>query len=101
MDDARDLSGAAMAARSVAPVAWEGANTREVRAMNVYPVTDVDRDLLLSGADLEAVLADRERERLEPNERTEARVSVVYIARPGERVPGPPKRRIIEPTDSS
>jgi len=69
--------------------------------MNVYAVTDVDRDLLLAGADLEAVLADRERERLEPNERTEARVNVVYIARLGQRPPGPPKRRIIELTDSS
>lgn len=33
--------------------------------MNVYPVTVVDRELLLAGADLEAVLAERERERLE------------------------------------
>jgi hypothetical protein len=69
--------------------------------MNVYPVTDVDRDLLLAGADLEAVLADRERERLEPNERTETRVGVVLVVRPGQRAPGPPKRRIIELTAPS
>lgn len=69
--------------------------------MNVYPVTDVDRDLLLTGADLEAVLADRERERLEPNERTETRVSAVLIVRPGQRPPGSEKRRTIEMTVSS
>jgi hypothetical protein len=77
--------------------------------MNVYPVTDVDRDLLLAGADLEAVLADRERERLEPNERTETRlgavvsaaVSAAVIVRPGQRAPGPRKRRDIELTAPS
>jgi hypothetical protein len=39
-----------------------GARAREVRAVNVYPVTKADQHLLLAGGDLEAVLADRERE---------------------------------------
>ena len=57
--------------------------------MNVYPMTQVDRDLLLTGADLEAVLAERERERLERDERTQARPSVGAIARPGHHAPKP------------
>ena len=57
--------------------------------MNVYPVTDVDRDLLLAGADLEALLAERERERLEPDEQTETRPNVRTVIRLETRAPGP------------
>jgi hypothetical protein len=49
--------------------------------MNVYRVTQADRDLLLAGADLEAVLADREREKLEQDQRTQTRVSAEAAAR--------------------
>ena len=49
--------------------------------MNVYPLTRVDRDLLLAGADLEAVLADREKEKLERNGRTQARFAAESRAR--------------------
>jgi len=49
--------------------------------MNVYQLTQRDRDLLLTGADLEAVLADRERERLERDEWTEPRLAGACIAR--------------------
>jgi hypothetical protein len=61
--------------------------------MNVYPLTQVDRDLLLAGADLEAVLADREREKLEPNERSQARLSAGRIARLGHHAPEPGENR--------
>jgi hypothetical protein len=61
--------------------------------MNVYRLTQVDRDLLLAGADLEAVLADRERERLEREDRTEERRGVEAVARLGIRVPGPGEDR--------
>ena len=59
----------------------EGARAREVRAMNVYRMTRADRDLLLAGADLEAVLADREKEKLERSERTQARLSEGTVVR--------------------
>jgi len=49
--------------------------------MNVYQLTPRDRDLLLAGADLEAVLADRERERLEQDEREQPRLAQASIAR--------------------
>ena len=49
--------------------------------MNVYGLTKHDRDLLLTGADLEAVLADRERERLERDERDQPRLAQASIAR--------------------
>ena len=55
--------------------------------MHVYSRTHVDRDLLLAGADLEAVLADREKPRLERNERTEARLSAAAMARLGHHAP--------------
>jgi hypothetical protein len=61
--------------------------------MNVYPLTQVDRDLLLAGADLEAVLADRERERLERGERSQARLSEETIARFGRHAPEPDEDR--------
>lgn len=66
--------------------------------MNVYPRTRFDRDLLLAGADLEAVLADRETEKLERNERTQARLRPDTVARlahllpaQGEDSAGPPR----------
>ncbi len=49
--------------------------------MNVYRLSKRDRDLLLTGADLEAVLADRERERLERDERTEPRLAAASVER--------------------
>ena len=49
--------------------------------MNVYQLTPRDRDLLLAGADLEAVLADREQESLEPDEREQPRLAQASIAR--------------------
>ena len=55
--------------------------------MNVYALTRVDRDLLLAGADLEAVLADRERERLEQDARTEERRGAETVVRLGRQVP--------------
>ncbi len=57
--------------------------------MNVYRLTRVDRDLLLAGADLEALLADREREKLERDERTETRLGLPTTARLGVLTPGP------------
>jgi len=63
--------------------------------MNVYRVTDADRDLLLAGADLEAVLADRERERLERNERTQARLGAEAMARLGHHAPKPDENRYV------
>ncbi len=66
--------------------------------MNVYPRTRFDRDLLLARADLEAVLADREKEKLERNEHTQARLRPDTVARLGPLVPaqgedsaGPPR----------
>lgn len=64
--------------------------------MNVYPTTRVDRDLLLAGADLEAVLAAREEERLERDERTQVRLSASIIARLGYQVPAPGESRDVE-----
>jgi hypothetical protein len=61
--------------------------------MNVYPVTDVDRDLLLAGADLEALLAEREKERLEPDEQTETRPNVRTVIRLETEAPGPREGR--------
>ena len=61
--------------------------------MNVYPVTDVDRDLLLAGADLEALLAEREKERLEPDEQTETRPNVRTVIRLETGAPGPREGR--------
>ncbi len=55
--------------------------------MSVYPVTQVDRDLFLFGGDLEALLADRERERLERDGRTQARQTAGAIARLGHHAP--------------
>ena len=55
--------------------------------MNVYPLTHVDRDLLLAGADLEAVLAEREREKLERDERTQDRLGAEATARLGHQAP--------------
>ena len=49
--------------------------------MNVYELTQRDRDLLLAGADLEAVLADREQERLERDAREQPRLAQASIAR--------------------
>ena len=60
--------------------------------MNVYRLTHVDRDLLLAGADLEAVLAEREREKLERDERTEERLGAEAKARPGHQAPRPGER---------
>jgi hypothetical protein len=61
--------------------------------MTVYRLTRADRDLLLASADLEAVLADRERERLERDERTEARPGSGIIARLGYQPPEPGEDR--------
>jgi hypothetical protein len=61
--------------------------------MNVYPMTQVDRGLLLAGADLEAVLAERERERLERDERTQARLGATTSARLGHHAPKPGENR--------
>ena len=61
--------------------------------MNVYAMTQVDRDLLLAGADLEAVLAERERERLERDGRTLARLGAGTIARLGHHAPEPGEDR--------
>ncbi|MGD2104508.1 MAG: hypothetical protein PVJ55_05255 [Anaerolineae bacterium] len=61
--------------------------------MNVYRVRQADRDLLLAGADLEAVLADRERERLERDERAQARPSVPTVAHLGHDAPRPGENR--------
>ena len=61
--------------------------------MNVYPLTRVDRDLLLAGADLEAVLADREREKLEQDARTEERRGAEIIVRLGHQMPRPGEDR--------
>ncbi len=55
--------------------------------MNVYPRTQFDRDLLLAGADLEAVLAEREKEKPERNERTQARLRPDTVARLGYLLP--------------
>ena len=63
--------------------------------MNVYRLTDVDRDLLLAGADLEAVLADREKERLEREERTEERPGAEALARLGRHAPEPADTRYV------
>ena len=49
--------------------------------MDTHRLTHADRELLLAGADLEAVLAEREREKLEPNGRTKERSGVVMVAR--------------------
>lgn len=49
--------------------------------MNVYQLSQRDRDLLLAGADLEAVLADRERERLERDGEDQPRLAKASIAR--------------------
>lgn len=48
--------------------------------MDVYYVTDADRDLLLAGADLEALLAERESERLERDERTQMLLTEATVA---------------------
>lgn len=61
--------------------------------MNVYRLTRIDRDLLLAGADLEALLADREREKLERDERTETRFGLPTTARLGIHTPGPTQSR--------
>ena len=61
--------------------------------MNVYPLTHVDRDLLLTGADPEAVLAEREREKLERDERTEERLGAKSAARLGHQAPRSGERR--------
>jgi hypothetical protein len=55
--------------------------------MYVYQLTKTDRDLLLAGADLEAVLADRERERLEREDRAETRPDAEKMVRFGDIVP--------------
>ena len=57
--------------------------------MNVYTVTDADRDLLLAGADLEAVLAERESERLERDERTQMLLAEGAIAHSPQQGPRP------------
>ncbi len=61
--------------------------------MNTHRLTHADRELLLAGADLEAVLAEREREKLEPNERTEERLGVVTLARLALQLSGPGAER--------
>ncbi len=61
--------------------------------MSVYRVTRADRNLLLAGADLEAVLAEREKERLERNERTQERLSGGTLIRLGREVPGAGENR--------
>ena len=65
--------------------------------MNVFQLTVSDRDLLLAGADLEAVLADRERERLERDDRAETRPGVEMIARLGYPAPKPDEDRHAPP----
>ena len=55
--------------------------------MSLFELTKADRDLLLAGADLEAVLADREKEKLERDERTEARPGAGVIVRLGRYAP--------------
>lgn len=61
--------------------------------MNVYQLTQADRDPLLAGADLEAVLADREREELERDDRTQVRLSGGPFARRGHEGPKSSKNR--------
>lgn len=55
--------------------------------MPVFDLTHAERDLLLAGADLEAVLADREKEKLEQDERTGARPGAGVIVRLGRYAP--------------
>lgn len=57
--------------------------------MDTHRLTHADRELLLAGADLEAVLAEREREKLEPNGRTEERSGVMTLARLALQLSGP------------
>ncbi|MFO7743110.1 MAG: hypothetical protein R6X31_12430 [Anaerolineae bacterium] len=61
--------------------------------MSVYRLTRADRNLLWAGADLEAVLAEREKEKLERSERTGERLSADTLPRLGHQGAGSGKAR--------